>query len=332
MNPNHPNNRRAGANADTNGRRTGANGRQADANANTNGRRTGANADTNGRRTDANADTNGRRTGNSRTQAHEKPQASRAAKYEDPDVFFVCGLHPVEEALNALPEETLRQSHLYIAQTRDSKDLEPIQKQAEALGLQAHACAMQELTRKAGETRHQGVLLELPKFKYTELDTVLDALSPQPLIVVLDQIQDPHNLGAIIRSAAAFGADAVVIARDRCAQITATSLKTSAGQAYKLPICRVSNIAQTLRQLKTLDFNIVGADIDGCTESEIDYHRATALIMGSEGTGMRRLTRTLCDQTVRIAQNPAVESLNVSVATAILLHTASTQRTLPWRS
>lgn len=259
-------------------------------------------------------------------------QSSRAAKYEDPDVFFVCGLHPVEEALFSLPEDTLRSSRLYIAQTREAKELEPLLKQAETLGLQAQSCAMQELSKRSGDTRHQGVLLELPKFKYAELDNVLESLSPQPLILVLDLIQDPHNLGAIIRSAAAFGADAVVIARDRCAQITATSLKTSAGQAYKIPICRVSNIAQTLRQLKELDFNIVGADIEGCLENEIDYHRATALVMGSEGTGMRRLTRTLCDQMVRIAQNPAVESLNVSVATAILLHTAAAQRSLPWKS
>lgn len=295
MNPNHPNNRR-GPSTKANDRESGKS-----------------------------------KPGTCRT-AREANLPARAAKYEDPDAFFVCGLHPVEEALSSLPEDTLRNASLYIAQTREAKEIEPILKQAEALGMQPQSCPMQQLTRKAGETRHQGVLLELPKFKYSELDAVLDNLSPQPLILILDLIQDPHNLGAIIRSAAAFGADAVVIARDRAAQITAASLKTSAGQAYKLPICRVSNIAQTLRLLKTLDFSIVGADIDGCPETEIDYHRATALVMGAEATGMRRLTRTLCDQTVRIAQNPSVESLNVSVATAILLHTAAAQRTLPWKA
>lgn len=269
-----------------------------------------------------------RRTERSDRQEFNRP--SRADKYNDPDAFFVCGLHPVEEAVTTLPDDTIRASRLYIAESREQKEIADLLKLCEQKGLKPAQSSMQELTRKAGETRHQGVLLELPKFKYTELDAVLENLSPQPLILVLDQIQDPHNLGAIIRSAAAFGADAVVIPRDRAAQITATSLKTSAGQAYKLPICRVSNIAQTLRQLKELDFNVVGADIDGCVESEINYHRATALVMGSEGDGMRRLTRTLCDQMVRIAQNPAVESLNVSVAAAILLYTASKQRKLNW--
>lgn len=109
-----------------------------------------------------------------------------------------------------------------------------------------------------------------------------------------------------------------------------TCIKTSAGQAYRVPICRVSNIAQTLRQLKDLDFCILGADVEGDSIEDVDFHRATALVMGSEGDGMRRLTRTLCDQMVHIPQNPAVESLNVSVATAILLYTAARARTLPW--
>ena len=281
-----------------------------------------------------NNNSNGRRTRPNHSSDNRSLQSfapsSRAAKYNDPDAFFVCGLHPVEEAVTVLPDDTLRASRLYIAESREQKEIDALLKLCEQKGLRPVQASMQDLTRKAGETRHQGVLLELPKFKYAELDDVLQTLSPQPLILILDQIQDPHNLGAIIRSAAAFGADAVVIPRDRAAQITATSLKTSAGQAYKLPICRVSNIAQTLRQLKELDFNVVGADIGGCIESEIDYHRATALVMGSEGDGMRRLTRTLCDQMVRIDQNPAVESLNVSVAAAILLYTASKQRKLNW--
>lgn len=227
-----------------------------------------------------------------------------------------------------LPEQTLKRAKLWIAESREQKEVEALLKRCRERGLEPAVTSMQDLTRKVGETRHQGVLLELPPFAYADLDEVLARLTPQPLIVVLDQIQDPHNLGAILRSAAAFGADAVVISRDRAAQITTTSIKTSAGQAYRIPVCRVSNIAQTLRKLKELDFHVVGADIEGCVESEVDFHRATALVMGSEGSGMRRLTRTLCDQTVRIAQNPAVESLNVSVATAILLYAASKQRTL----
>lgn len=245
-------------------------------------------------------------------------------------LFAVCGIHPVEEALATIPAETLTKARLLIADTRRQKELSQILEACERLNIEPIETSMQELTRKLGETRHQGVVLELPKFVYADLDDVLAQLSPNPLILVLDQIQDPHNLGAIIRSAAAFGADAIVIPKDRAAQMTATSLKTSAGQAYRVPICRVANIAQTLRKLKDVDFTVVGADIDGTAVANVDFRKATALVMGSEGDGMRRLTRTLCDQTVRIAQNPAVESLNVSVATAILLYAASNVRKLQW--
>lgn len=269
---------------------------------------------------------NGRAQRSERRREDERRR--RADKYENPEFLGVCGLHPVEEAIDMLPEQTLKRAKLWIAESREQKEVEALLKRCRERGLEPAVTSMQDLTRKVGETRHQGVLLELPPFAYADLDEVLARLTPQPLIVVLDQIQDPHNLGAILRSAAAFDADAVVISRDRAAQITTTSIKTSAGQAYRIPVCRVSNIAQTLRKLKELDFHVVGADIEGCVESEVDFHRATALVMGSEGSGMRRLTRTLCDQTVRIAQNPAVESLNVSVATAILLYAASKQRTL----
>lgn len=271
---------------------------------------------------------------NASLPSYEERQ-TRAQRYDDrhelSKSFFVCGIHPVEESLQMLTPDTLKQAKLYIANTRDDKALEQILSLSKSLEHSPIECETRVLTQKTGETRHQGVLLELPEFQYRELDDVLESLSQQPLILILDQIQDQHNLGAIIRSAAAFGADAIVIPRDRAAQITATSIRTSAGLAYRIPICRVSNLAQTLRQLKDLDFHIVGADIQGDPIENVNFHRATALIMGSENCGMRRLTRTLCDQTLRIEQNPQVESLNVSVAAAILLYVASKMRQLPWK-
>lgn len=250
----------------------------------------------------------------------------KEARHSMEETFVVCGIHPVEEAFDTIPEHILKKAKLYIAETRREKDLEKIYSFCESLQMEPLACSTQDLNKRVGETRHQGVLLELPEFRYTDLDDILNRLSEQPLLLVLDQIQDPHNLGAIIRSAAAFDADGIIIPRDRAAQINATSIKTSAGQAYRVPICRVSNIAQTLRALKDMDFAVIGADIDGKPVKGIDFHRATVLVMGSEGDGMRRLTRTLCDETVRIEQNPKVESLNVSVATAILLYTAAAMR------
>lgn len=249
-----------------------------------------------------------------------KPQSS--------DSFVVCGIHPVEEALSMIPTEALAKAELRIADSRQEKALLRILELAETHQLTPIIETPAELSRLTDDTRHQGVVLSLPRFEYADLDAVLDHLSPHPLILVLDQIQDPHNLGAIIRSAAAFGVDAVVITKDRSAQITPTSIKTSAGQAYRVPICRVTNIAQTLRLLKDHDFQVLGADIEGEALTEIDFRPATALVMGSESQGMRRLTRSLCDGMLRIPHATAVESLNVSVACAVIVYQASRARNL----
>ncbi len=241
--------------------------------------------------------------------------------------FFVCGVHPVEETLSVLPKTILGEARLFIADTRSFTDIQPIMKLVEANHVQTVSCTTADLDLRTGETRHQGVLLEVRAFPYEELDDVLDrSTDKQPMIVVLDQIQDPHNLGAIIRSAAAFGATAVVIPKDRAAQITPTAIKTSAGQAWRVPVCRVTNIAQTLRGLKDAGFVVFGADIEGEPLASIRFDQPCVIVMGSEGDGMRRLTRTLCDQFARIDMNPAVESLNVSVAAAIFLYQASLVR------
>ncbi|MCL2325522.1 MAG: 23S rRNA (guanosine(2251)-2'-O)-methyltransferase RlmB [Proteobacteria bacterium] len=252
------------------------------------------------------------------------PQPPRRSTFEAP--FFICGLHPVEEALSVLGAETLERARLYIADSRQMKALGALLERAQACGLPVEQTTVQALNDHAGETRHQGVLLTLPAFRYAELDDVLSSCTHAPFIVALDQIQDPHNLGAIIRSAAAFGADAIIIPKDRAVQVTATTIKTSAGQAYRLPICRITNLAQTLRQLKEAGLQVIGADMEGLPVQQIDFRPPTVLVMGSESQGMRRLTRTLCDQTACIEHHKTVESLNVSVAAAIMLYQASLSR------
>ena len=246
---------------------------------------------------------------------------------ETDDAFFVCGVHPVEETLAVLPEEILKKATLWVADTRSTTDLGTILETAKQYNLAPSLCPMQELDRRTGETRHQGVLLDVPTFPYADLDDTLAAVdSPAPLLLALDQIQDPHNLGAIIRSAAAFGVHAVIIPKDRAAQITPTVLKTSAGQAWRVPVCRVTNLAQTLRKLKDDGFTVFGADIEGEPLPSIDFNLPCVIVMGSEGDGMRRLTRTFCDKFARIEHDPGVESLNVSVAAAIFLYQASITR------
>ncbi len=251
----------------------------------------------------------------------------RESPEAETEKFFVCGVHPIEETLDVVPASILGEARLFIADTRSFTDIQPLLKRAEYKHVRTVSCTMDALDLRAGETRHQGVLLEIPSFPYADIDDVLEKTdSKQPMIVVLDQIQDPHNLGAIIRSAAAFGATAVVIAKDRAAQMTPTALKTSAGQAWRVPVCRVTNIAQTLRGLKDAGFVVFGADIEGDPLPSIRFDQPCVIVMGSEGDGMRRLTRTLCDQFARIEMNPAVESLNVSVAAAIFLYQASLVR------
>lgn len=240
--------------------------------------------------------------------------------------FFVCGVHPVEETLDVLPKTILGESRLWIAESRSQTDIQAILSSAAQKHVPVMSCAMSALDEKTGETRHQGVLLEVRAFPYSDLDEVLSQASSKPLLVVLDQIQDPHNLGAIIRSAAAFGATAVVIPKDRAAQVTPVALKTSAGQAWRVPICRVTNLAQTLRSLKDEGYFVCGADIEGAPLHTLDFDRPCVIVMGSEGDGMRRLTRTFCDAFARIDMAKGVESLNVSVAAAIFLYQASLGR------
>lgn len=270
-----------------------------------------------------------KRHNNARRTSAPKRDLRRDTPESEPNRFFVCGVHPIEETLDVVPSTILGESKLFIADTRSFTDIQPLLKRAEEKHVRTVSCSMDELDARTGETRHQGVLLEIAAFPYADLDDVLEKTpSKQPMIVVLDQIQDPHNLGAIIRSAAAFGADAVVIAKDRAAQMTPTAIKTSAGQAWRVPVCRVTNIAQTLRALKDAGFVVFGADIKGDPLPTIRFDQPCVIVMGSEGDGMRRLTRTLCDQFARIDMNQAVESLNVSVAAAIFLYQASLARKL----
>lgn len=269
----------------------------------------------------------GRDTKKSRPAENRSPRRDRPSEKREEAVnegFFVCGVHPIEETIAVLPKTILGESRLFISDTRSFTDIMPLMKAAEEKGIKTVSCTTADLDLRTGETRHQGVLLDVRAFPYQDLDDVLEhTQSQQPLVVVLDQIQDPHNLGAIIRSAAAFGATAVVIPKDRAAQITPTAIKTSAGQAWRVPVCRVTNIAQTLRSLKDAGFVVFGADIEGQPLPSIRFDQPCVIVMGSEGDGMRRLTRTLCDQFARIDMDPNVESLNVSVAAAIFLYQAS---------
>ncbi|MBN2834095.1 MAG: 23S rRNA (guanosine(2251)-2'-O)-methyltransferase RlmB [Candidatus Delongbacteria bacterium] len=168
---------------------------------------------------------------------------------------------------------------------------------------------------------HANVLAIMSDFKYKDLHSVL--FSNNSKVVVLDNIEDPHNLGAIIRSAAGSGAEAVIIPERNAAQVTDTVINVSAGTIFKINIIRVKNIATTLDQLKELGFWIVGTDMKADKDfREFEYSAKSAIVIGNEGKGMRRLVREKCDDLVRIDLKNNVESLNASVAAALVLFQA----------
>ena len=188
-----------------------------------------------------------------------------------------------------------------------------------------------ELDRVTGGLVHQGVALQLPAFDYTDVEDIFDAAFEVPsrgLVVALDQVTDPRNLGAIIRSAAAFGAQGVVIPARRSASMTAAAWKTSAGAAARIPVAKVTNLNQMLRRASGAGFTVVGLAGEGETPlSGIPGLDGPVLVVvGSEGEGLARLVRENCDALVSIPIASAVESLNASVAASVALYEISQQR------
>lgn len=177
-----------------------------------------------------------------------------------------------------------------------------------------------DLDKKTNNAVHQGIVLEVPDYKYASLDSLLEL--DNPLIVILDHIEDPHNFGAIIRTCEAAGVDGIIIPEDRSVEVNGTVIKTSVGTADKMRIVRVTNIVNTLKLLKKNGFWIFGTDMEGEDYSKLDYKGKTAIICGNEGSGMSRLVHDNCDFIASIPMKGTVNSLNASVATAIIVFEA----------
>ncbi|MEX2500771.1 MAG: 23S rRNA (guanosine(2251)-2'-O)-methyltransferase RlmB [Trueperaceae bacterium] len=187
-----------------------------------------------------------------------------------------------------------------------------------------------ELDRTLGTTQHQGVAAELPELRYAPLDDALalaDNRDERLLLVLLDQVQDPRNYGAIVRSAEVLGAHGVVTEARRSAPLSAVVAKTAAGAASHLPLIQVPNLPTLIRDLKRRGVWVYGADGDAdATITQVDWDRDVALVIGSEGSGLRRLVRDLCDDLVRIEVRGRIASLNASVAAGILIHAVQVAR------
>jgi len=240
----------------------------------------------------------------------------------------VYGLHAVRALLTRHAE---RVSSVTIAEQRTDPRVAEILKLAGDAGKSVKRVAPAVFKQLFGEAAHQSVYAEVLPLPAWREDELLGALTrsenKSPLVLVLDGVQDPHNLGACLRTADACGALAVVIPKDRAVQMTATVRKVAAGAAETTPIAVVTNLARTLRLLKDAGLWIVGADAEAPKLAhETDLAGPIALVMGAEGSGLRQLTRETCDLLVRLPQQGAVESLNVSVASGMLLYEALRQR------
>ena len=166
---------------------------------------------------------------------------------------------------------------------------------------------------------HQGIVAEIPDFKYSDLEDV--TLNKENcLVIILDHLEDPHNFGAIIRTSEAAGVDAIVIPNKRSVEVNPTVLKTSVGAIDNIPVCMVSNIVNTINNLKKQGFWIVGTDMDGTDYTKIDYSGKTAIVIGNEGKGISDLVRKSCDFIASIPMFGKVNSLNASVAAGVMIY------------
>lgn len=238
----------------------------------------------------------------------------------------IYGIHAVKAFLDNAPERLIE---VFVLKGRDDKRLNPLLNELQRLGIAIQQLNRQSLDNKAQGEVHQGIIARIKPAKElseNDLDEIL-ARTPNPLLLILDGVTDPHNLGACLRTADAAGVSAVIVPKDKSAQLTATARKVACGAAEVMPLVRVTNLARTMRELQEKNIWIIGTA--GEASESLFQAKMTggiALVMGAEGDGMRRLTREHCDQLVSIPMAGSVSSLNVSVATGVCLFEIVRQR------
>jgi 23S rRNA (guanosine2251-2'-O)-methyltransferase len=242
---------------------------------------------------------------------------------------WIVGINPVEGALN---NDAERVREVLVENGQRNPRVHELAEKAKSLKIPVHHRPREQLDRVAGEARHQGVvaLYQAPPLaSEQDLPELIEQAGSDALVLVLDGITDPHNLGACLRSAAAAKVTAVVVPKDRAVGITPVVRRASAGGADRVPLVAATNLARALRTLKDAGVWITG--LAGDTDQsiyQIDLKGPVALVLGSEGEGIRRLTRETCDFVAKIPMPGSMESLNVSVATGIVLFEALRQRSV----
>jgi 23S rRNA (guanosine2251-2'-O)-methyltransferase len=240
---------------------------------------------------------------------------------------LLYGLHAVTSALRLHPEQI---REIWVDKTRQDERIQLVLETARARNIMVHHVARNTLDRMLGNESHQGVLansIASQLHSETELKILVETLDHSGFFLILDGIQDPHNLGACLRSADAAGVDAVIIPKDRAVSVTSTVRKVASGAADSVPIYRVTNLARCIKLLQDNGIWVMGlAEEAEKSIYEVDFTGSVALAMGAEGKGLRRLTKERCDELLNIPMAGHVESLNVSVAAGVCLLEVVRQR------
>jgi 23S rRNA (guanosine2251-2'-O)-methyltransferase len=268
-----------------------------------------------------------------KSQTHTKRRKTQKPdKRNDSQSHFIFGLHAIQAALE-LP--VTRVTEIWLADERHDGRIEDIITAAKAHDIVPNKITKSELDDMIPDARHQGGIAKCSPLKEvteTDLLKLVDDLidnGTAPLLLILDGVQDPHNLGACLRTAEAAGAHAVIAPKDRASGLTATAMKVSSGSAERLPFVQVTNLARILRELQQTGVWLVGTSGDSeSTLYDVELKGPMAIVLGAEGRGIRRLTREHCDQVVHIPMQGSAESLNVSVAAGVCLFEAARQRGL----
>jgi 23S rRNA (guanosine2251-2'-O)-methyltransferase len=240
-------------------------------------------------------------------------------------ISFIHGFHAIIAKLRHQPDAILE---IFIDADRHDARARDLMRHAELQKVKIIPVDAKRLEGMAGGMRHQGVVARVSgTSRHITLDDVLDTLEEPAFLLVLDGIQDPHNLGACLRVADAVGAHAVIAPKDRAVGLTQTAIKVASGAAESVPYITVTNLARTLRELQEREIWVIGTDAEAQEDLyTAQWPEATAWVLGAEGDGMRRLTRETCDQLVTIPMLGSVQSLNVSVASGVCLYEARRRR------
>ena len=237
----------------------------------------------------------------------------------------IYGVHVVEEALNARGR-----SFEYVAVARDRHDakVQRIIDSCRSAGVAVRFESREHLNRLAKTASHQGVIAVTAQKKYNDLDEILARKrGHHTFVVVLDGVEDPHNLGAILRTADAAGVDGIVLPERRAVGVTSTVVKASAGASEHVPVAKVTNVSRTIEELKSRNVWVVGLDERGTQiYDKVDYRMDCAIVLGAEGHGLHEQVRKKCDYLVSVPMLGKVPSLNVSVAGAIVMYEVARQR------